>query len=581
MLTIDYQSEPYAPRGEGCGLPSRDLVFPQVLLDRYGAKVLDPATVELDAGESRPDSTVYRSDVLLIPVQVLDSDAGLAWITDTLATIQLTIEVSGLRDRYRSGSGSRGGDGDGAPSWHPVVLKVAPGATDVVVDAWRALRTLRRALRDFPDTPQQPGPTGQPKQTEPTGQIEPTGQTEQVGQAEQVDVKELLSGIALDHLLAGSAFVGVGAALDIGGEPATSGHGMPGGAYATPTAGYARTPVNVVGGPPSRRPAANIGGRRPVMVIPDTGLPKQRHAWFRPVTDPDAFLSVSDAAQQRVQDAVEASQPNPGTELIGYEEDADPPNPLLGTLNTHTGHGLMEAGLVCQVAPDSRVLMIRIMQADGVVPEEALHAALDHLLDEIAGGAFYDVVSLSLGYTHETADDALHTPPLLAKLTQLRRRGVIIVASAGNYASSRAFWPAAGALDGENDPDLAPMLGVGAQNPDGTIAIFSNEHEAIRWHVSGAVLVSTFPPGVKGARTASLELTGRASFDGDNHQSQFATWSGSSFAAPVLGATIMQMMIQDYEDVDLANSDQQVALKRAHAVVARLRNGDAPTITPV
>ncbi|WP_433518087.1 hypothetical protein ACQP2T_22615 [Nonomuraea sp. CA-143628] len=226
MLTIDYQSEPYVP-GEGRVLPSRDLVFPQVLLDRYGAKVLDPATV--------------------------------------------------------------------------------------VVDAWRALRTLRRALRDFPDTPQQPGPAGRPKQTEQAGRTEQTeqaGRTEQVGQAGlaglagqagQADVKELLSGIALDHLLAGSAFVGVGvgAALDIGGEPATSGHGMPGGAYATPTAGYARTPVNVAGGPPARRPAEHIGGRRPVMVIPDTGLPKQRHAWFRPVTDPDTFLSVSDAAQQR------------------------------------------------------------------------------------------------------------------------------------------------------------------------------------------------------------------------------------------------------------------------------------------
>jgi len=95
------------------------------------------------------------------------------------------------------------------------------------------------------------------------------------------------------------------------------------------------------------------------------------------------------------------------------------------------------------------------------------------------------------------------------------------------------------------------------------------------------VLVSTFPPGVKGARTASLELTGRASFDSDNHQSQFATWSGSSFAAPVLGATIMQLLIQDHQAVDLANTDRQVALKRAHAVVARLKNGDVPTITPV
>jgi hypothetical protein len=537
MLTIDYQSEPPAP-GEGTPLPSRDLDFPQLLLDRYGAKVLDPATVELDGGESPPASTVYRTDVLLVPVQALNSDEGLAWITSTLEELRLTVEVSGLRDAY----------GGASPSWHPVKLKVAPGARDVVVDAWRALRALRRALPGAPD---------------------------------KGGVKDPLSKIALDHLLAGSAFVGVGAGLDIGGEPATSGHGAPGGGYTTPTAGYARTPVNVLGGPPARRTADNIGGRRPVMVIPDTGLPEERHAWFLPVTDADAFLSVSQDAQQRIEDAVAASQPNPGAELVGYTENADPPNPLLGILNTHTGHGLMEAGLVCQIAPDSRVFMIRIMQADGVVQEEALHAALDHLLDEIAQGAFYDVVSLSLGYTHETADDALHTPPLLAKLTQLRRRGVIVVASAGNYASSRPFYPAAGALDGQGDPDLAPMLGVGAMNPDGTIAIFSNEHESIQWHASGAVVVSTFPPKVRGSRQASLELTDRASYDTDNHDSQFATWSGSSFAAPALGATIMQLMIQNYEEVDLANIDQDAALKRAHAMLTLLKNGVLPAITPV
>ncbi|WP_248964614.1 S8 family serine peptidase [Sphaerisporangium perillae] len=551
----------------GHGLTWRDLVFPQELLDRHGARVLDPSTAPLDEGERRPDSTVYRADVLLIPAQVLGRDGmyeedddeqerreklgrhGLAWIDEQLQTIGLKVA---LRE-------PPGGGNDERPRWHAVALEIAPGAKDVVVDAWRALRVLRRALAEIPDT--------SPK-------------------------KPYLAKIALDHLLVGSAFAGVGGA-GIGGEPATSGHGVPDpGSAAAPVNGYARTPVTVVAGPPARRPEAEIGGRRPVLVIPDTGVPPQGHPWFRPVTAPDSFLSVSEDAQKVIQGAVSAggqagaAGAGPLRPLAGYEEVIAPPNPLLGIMDSHTGHGLMQAGLVCQIAPDARVLMLKVMYADGVVPESALHEALNHIIATIEHGSFVDVMTFACGGFHETAEDKLYTPILMERITRLRELGVVVVAAAGNHASSRPFWPAAGAVKGTREPGLAPMLAVAATNPDDTIAIFSNEHEAVEWLAPGAAVVSTFPAGVRGSATAGLRTRDlrarghRASFDKDNH-GDFATWSGSSFAVPILGAAILALMIEDSQALDLKVTDAQTARARAHRVVGKLMAGTMPAITPV
>ena len=555
MPHIEFRHETSArPDGEGESyrLPWRDRAFPQEVLDRYGARVLDPSTVALDEGEPRPDSTVYRSDVLLIPAQLLNK-AEIGWINRELGKIGLAVvSYEGSDNHGSDGNGSTGyrDDRDEWPRWGAAVLGVAPGGRDVVVDAWRALRVLRRALADLPD--------------------------DSLG-------KQYLAQVALDHLLVGSAFSGVGAGADIGGQPATSGHGVTDHGFSAPLGGYARTPVTVVAGPPFRRSAPEIGGRRPVLVIPDTGLPRNGHPWFAPVTKGDSFLSVSEEAQKSIEDAVNVKGLIDRVRvlgLIGYEEVIASPNPLLGTLDSHTGHGLMQAGLVCQVAPDAEVLMLKVMCADGVVVEAALHAALDHVLERIQRGEFVDVVTFACGYFHETAADQEFTPTLMAKIKALRERGVVVVAAAGNYASERAFWPGAGAELVPQDPGLAPMLTVGATNPDETIAIFSNEHEAIQWLAPGAAVVSTFPPGVRGSEGPNLRPPGRASYDRDNY-GEFATWSGSSFAVPILGAAVMAMMIEDFQGLNLDRTDRKNAIDRAHHVVGKLMNRAMPMVRQV
>ena len=70
--------------------------------------------------------------------------------------------------------------------------------------------------------------------------------------------------------------------------------------------------------------------------------------------------------------------------------------------------------------------------------------------------------------------------------------GVVVVAAAGNYSTSRRFYPAAFAQRPAS-PGQVPLISVGALNPNGSKAIFSDDgHWVTAWAAGGAV-VSTLP----------------------------------------------------------------------------------------
>ena len=91
---------------------------------------------------------------------------------------------------------------------------------------------------------------------------------------------------------------------------------------------------------------------------------------------------------------------------------------------------------------------------------------------------------------------------------------------------------------------------MGALNPDGqTIALFSNAGDWVSCHRVGAAVVSTMPTTFNGALQPAAELFvagdgHRASLDMDNFHGGFATWSGTSFAAPVLAGQLAQRLIE-------------------------------------
>ncbi|MGW0811204.1 S8 family peptidase [Nonomuraea sp. NPDC002799] len=487
-MTIEYIPEPPVHgRPEEFGPPWQGITLPREVLDRHGARILDPWAVPLDPGERRPDSTVYRADVLLLPGQALREDGVVSWINEALAAVHLRLSEESVRRARSRDFGSQ-------TVWMPAVLEII--AENVDADAWYALRAVRKALRAQPD---------------------------------DWPFKASLSRISLDHLFVGSATSGIGS-LGLGGEPATSGHAVVDEPGVHGRAGYGRLPVTVVAGPPRRTPLGNLGGPRITVAVLDTGVTS--HPWFKPVTDPDAFLTVDPDGQQLIEDSHPAYNGREVARLIGYEDLGHVPNPLVGTLNSHSGHGLMLAGLIAQIAPDARVLSYKVMHSDGVVPAEAVHAALDRLLDI---GAPVDVLCCSFGGFAETGDAAMAA--LFAKVNELRARGVIVVNAAGNYATTRPFYLAALSETAVQGPALAPMLGVAAKNPDGTIAIFSNEHPAVRWRAPGAMVISTFPPAFRGAQNAALSTGDRSSLDADT-VGAFCGWSGTSFATPIIAGCV-------------------------------------------
>jgi subtilisin family serine protease len=92
------------------------------------------------------------------------------------------------------------------------------------------------------------------------------------------------------------------------------------------------------------------------------------------------------------------------------------------------------------------------------------------------------------------------------------------------------------------EADVVPVVSVGALNPNGTDALFSNAGPWVRVHVPGAAVMSTLPPTFQGglepqARTEAY-MRRRESIDPDDFSSSFALWSGTSFSAPLFAGHV-------------------------------------------
>jgi hypothetical protein len=313
--------------------------------------------------------------------------------------------------------------------------------------------------------------------------------------------------------------------------------------YAQPGWG-GRMPVTWVGPKPARRRDSELGAaRRPVVAILDTGT--GNHPWLtddvvdREPTCADLRIGLTDAASDIERKGVVTGQ-------------------LTGSLDIEAGHGTFIAGLVHQRCPDARILSIRVVQPDGVVNEYDVLQALNMLWlrQELAlrspeRDQQIDVISMSLGYYHEQPADELFDQLMLAPLRALSRQGVAVVVSAGNDATSRPMYPAAfspypGGVNKAFSLEEVPLIAVGATNPDGSIALFSNDGPWVHAYRPGAGLVSTMPKPFDGGQKASIEVSidghHRATIDPDNFLSGFATWSGTSFAAPILAGDLAQCL---------------------------------------
>jgi subtilisin family serine protease len=148
------------------------------------------------------------------------------------------------------------------------------------------------------------------------------------------------------------------------------------------------------------------------------------------------------------------------------------------------------------------------------------------------------VLNLSFSYFHESPDDPGTVSELQRLLDMMRKRGCVVVCSAGNAATSRPTYPAALPSD-----DPSRHVSVGALNPsDHSTALFSNVGDWVEVFAPGVSLVSTLPitfdGGIQAGTRNDHDGRHRETLDIDDFRGGFGVWSGTSFAAPVVAGRI-------------------------------------------
>ncbi len=219
--------------------------------------------------------------------------------------------------------------------------------------------------------------------------------------------------------------------------------------------------------------ASDATGAGIVVAVLDTGLDLGHPAFAGAIARGGYDLVDRDAQPAEVAD--------------GVDENGN------GLVDEAFGHGTHVAGIVRLVAPQARILPIRIIDSDGRTDAWKI---LEGVQRAAASGA--RVVNLSLG--------GLDLGEIvLGELEARAEAGTILVAAAGNENVSELRFPAAG--DG--------VVGVTAINGEtGAKATFANHGSWIDVAAPGVHVVSTFPGG------------------------RYARWGGTSSSSPVVAGAL-------------------------------------------
>lgn len=165
-----------------------------------------------------------------------------------------------------------------------------------------------------------------------------------------------------------------------------------------------------------------------------------------------------------------------------------------GVTNAEWGHGTMIAGIIARLAPMAKILPVRVINGDGVGTILGLARGIRYAYNQGV-----DVINISLSCS-------VNCGTLNNALDDCETGGVLVVSAAGNMNSRRANPPA----DGQG------VLSVGSVESDNRKSPYSN-YKFVKVVAPGSNVRSTHPEG-------------------------YATWSGTSFAAPFVAAQAALIM---------------------------------------
>ena len=312
------------------------------------------------------------------------------------------------------------------------------------------------------------------------------------------------------------------------------------------------------------KPDGEAGGRG----IVDTGC--GTHPWLDPVVDAAVFARAGKTDP--------ADDPERGPDQLG---------PLDGVIDGGSGHGTFVAG---PRAPDRTARADRAgadrrhrRSVGGAGPRRRAHRARWCGWRRASGSTCSTCRSAT---TTRPRNGRSSTSRVAELLLALRRAGVVVVCSAGNDSTDRPLVPGRvrpvgirsrqAARRGSTQATRAPLVSVGALNPNGTVALFSNVGPWVQTYAPGAAVLSTFPSGRKatvdgvrrrdpGHGSDAWGGLNRETIDPDDFSGGFAIWSGTSFAAPAVAGMIAAQLQASPGTPSVARAREAVA-----AVLAQL-----------
>ncbi|MDQ3439438.1 MAG: S8 family serine peptidase, partial [Planctomycetota bacterium] len=210
--------------------------------------------------------------------------------------------------------------------------------------------------------------------------------------------------------------------------------------------------------------------------------------------------------------------------VAGYDFVDDDNDPM----DTY-GHGTGVAGVIAAdefvlngrthrgIAPQARLIALRIDEANEAVPDERIEEALDWV---IAKRKTYGITVVNISFGYGSFADAEVSPIFGDELKTLQDAGVFIVASSGNNGVSDPQgiqYPAA-------DPNV---YSVGSVDEFGTISEFTERSDQL----------DVLAPGADVATTALN--------DDDSSTEDFRLATGTSYASPFIAGTVALMRHAD------------------------------------